>query len=80
VFTRWASSVANRGFDFLSAPAERRPSGEAGIALEQLTTAWLPGLTRDRHLVGANWSANLTGLELEPNGPLLELIEFRSGG
>jgi hypothetical protein len=36
------------------------------ISLFDLLYRWLPGLHRDGHLAGTNWTGDLIGLELEP--------------
>jgi hypothetical protein len=37
------------------------------IPLFDFLYRWLPGLHRDRHLAGTNWTGDLIGLELEPS-------------
>ena len=37
------------------------------ISLFDFLYRWLPGLHRDRHLAGTNWTGDLIGLELEPS-------------
>ena len=37
------------------------------ISLFDFLYRWLPGLHRDRHLAGANWTGDLIGLEVEPS-------------
>jgi len=37
------------------------------ISLFDLLTRWLPGMARDGHLCGTNWTGDLIGLELEPS-------------
>ncbi len=36
------------------------------IDLVSFTTKWLPGLAKDKLLVGTNWSSHLIGEEIEP--------------
>ncbi len=43
----------------------------ATIPLDDLVDNWLPGMLEDGLLVGTNWTAQLTGYEIEPD----ELIE-----
>lgn len=44
------------------------------IPLFELISAWLPGLRRDGHLAGTNWTGDLIGLEIDPDVLLTELI------
>lgn len=37
------------------------------ISLFDFLYRWLPGLHRDRHLAGTNWTGDLIGLEFEPS-------------
>lgn len=37
------------------------------LTLEQFLDPWLPGMRRDRVLVGTNWDAQNCGLEIEPD-------------
>jgi hypothetical protein len=37
------------------------------IPLFDFLYRWLPGLHRDRHLAGSNWTGDLIGLEVEPS-------------
>lgn len=37
------------------------------ISLFDFLYRWLPGLHRDGHLAGTNWTGDLIGLELEPS-------------
>jgi hypothetical protein len=44
------------------------PSGSTrSIPLFDFLYRWLPGLHRDRHLAGTNWTGDLIGLEVEPS-------------
>ena len=36
------------------------------IPLAEFLARWLPGMDKDRALVGPNWDAHLCGLEVEP--------------
>ena len=38
----------------------------ASIPLDAFVARWLPGMHKDRVLVGPNWDAHLSGLEVEP--------------
>ena len=38
----------------------------ASIALEDFVVNWLPGMHEDEVMVGANWNAHLSGVEVEP--------------
>jgi hypothetical protein len=47
------------------------------ISLLDLLYRWLPGMHRDNHLAGTNWTGDLIGLEVEPadlQGELLALL------
>ena len=54
------------------ADAQRHVQGEwaehepAAIPLEEFIDHWLQGMDEDGALVGPNWDADLSGLELEP--------------
>lgn len=43
------------------------------VTLFNFMYRWLPGIHRDGHLVGANWTGDLIGLEVEPAELLEEL-------
>jgi hypothetical protein len=45
------------------------------IALFEFLHRWLPGLHRDGHLCGTNWTGDLIGLEIDPNDLRAELDE-----
>jgi hypothetical protein len=36
------------------------------ITIEEFLTEWLPGIHEDNAMVGPNWDAELTGIEVEP--------------
>jgi hypothetical protein len=44
------------------------------ISLLDLLYRWLPGMHRDNHLAGTNWTGDLIGLEVEPADLQAELI------
>ena len=44
-----------------------RPDGKTmAISLFYLLYRWLPGMHRDGHLAGTNWTGDLIGVEIEP--------------
>lgn len=45
------------------------------IPLFDLLHRWLPGLDRDGHLCGTNWTGDLIGLEVEPADLGVQLLE-----
>jgi hypothetical protein len=44
------------------------------IPLFDLIFRWLPGMARDGHLAGTNWTGDLIGLEIEPAELQAELL------
>lgn len=45
------------------------------IALFDFLYRWLPGMARDGHLVGTNWTGDLIGLEHEPKNVQAAIVE-----
>jgi len=45
------------------------------ISLFDFLCWWLPGLHRDRHLAGTNWTGDLIGLEVEPEDLKAQLLD-----
>jgi len=45
------------------------------ISLFDFLFRWLPGLHRDRHLAGTNWTGDLIGLEVEPEDLKAQLLD-----
>ena len=45
------------------------------ISLFDFLYRWLPGLHRDGHLAGTNWTGGLVGLELEPGDLRAQLLD-----
>ncbi len=45
------------------------------VSLFDLLFRWLPGLARDGHLCGTNWTGELVGLEIEPDALQRELLD-----
>jgi hypothetical protein len=43
------------------------------ISLFDLLFRWLPGMSRDGHLCGTNWTGDLIGLEVEPDDLQVQL-------
>jgi hypothetical protein len=46
----------------------------AKLALDRFIDTWLPGMSEDGVLVGTNWDAELTGLEVDPDVLAQELL------
>lgn len=44
------------------------------LALDRFIDTWLPGMSEDGVLVGTNWDAELTGLEVDPDVLAQELL------
>ena len=44
------------------------------IPLFDLLYRWLPGMARDGHLAGTNWTGDLVGIEIEPADLQTELL------
>lgn len=47
----------------------------ASIPLDRFLDEWLPGMDEDDALVGTNWDAELTGVELEPGDLAAQLAD-----
>lgn len=52
------------------------PAGSTkAIPLFDLLYRWLPGMARDGHLAGTNWTGDLIGIEIEPAALQTELLD-----
>lgn len=50
------------------------------VSLEEFLEEWLPGMHDDVFLVGANWTSDLEGLEVEPLDLLKDIEDELSQG